>query len=61
VSGSITDGPVEGQLTGPSHHWVETLAGFAELGFDTFVFWPDGDPLAQLERFSAEIVPQLRA
>jgi hypothetical protein len=38
------------------------LTEFAhELGFDTFVFWPDEEPLAQLERFAGAVVPALRA
>jgi hypothetical protein len=40
---------------------LETLRRFAlELGFDTFVFWPEDEPLAQLERFAEEVVPALR-
>ncbi|HXG75935.1 MAG TPA: LLM class flavin-dependent oxidoreductase [Gaiellaceae bacterium] len=62
VKGLIADGPVQGLLHGPPEHWVETLAGFAgELGFDTFLFWPEEDPLAQLARFAAEVAPALRA
>jgi alkanesulfonate monooxygenase SsuD/methylene tetrahydromethanopterin reductase-like flavin-dependent oxidoreductase (luciferase family) len=61
VGGTIADGPTRGLLDGPSGHWVETLTGFAlELGFDTFVFWPQDDPLDQVERFSQEVVPGLR-
>jgi alkanesulfonate monooxygenase SsuD/methylene tetrahydromethanopterin reductase-like flavin-dependent oxidoreductase (luciferase family) len=62
VSGRIVDGPTTGLLDGPVEHWIETLAGFArELGFDTFIFWPADDQLAQLERFVAEVVPGVRA
>ena len=62
VGGTIADGPTDGLLKGPPRHWIETLTGFAvELGFDTFVFWPDEEPLAQLERFAQEVVPALRA
>ncbi len=62
VSGRIVDGPVNGLLDGPPAHWIETLTGFAgELGFDTFIFWPAEEPLAQLERFAQEVVPELRA
>ncbi|MDQ3889233.1 MAG: LLM class flavin-dependent oxidoreductase [Actinomycetota bacterium] len=61
VGGSITDGPTDGLLKGPPEHWIETLKEFAhELGFDTFVVWPDEDPLAQLERLAGEVVPALR-
>jgi alkanesulfonate monooxygenase SsuD/methylene tetrahydromethanopterin reductase-like flavin-dependent oxidoreductase (luciferase family) len=62
VGGTIADGPTAGLLKGPAEHWVETLTGFAsELGFDTFVFWPDEEPLVQLERFAREVVPAIRA
>jgi alkanesulfonate monooxygenase SsuD/methylene tetrahydromethanopterin reductase-like flavin-dependent oxidoreductase (luciferase family) len=61
VSGKIVDGGVEELLVGPPDHWVETLGGFArDLGFDTFVLWPTEDAQEQLERFAAEVVPQLR-
>lgn len=61
VSGTIQDGPVQGLLQGPPEHWVETLAGFArDLGFDSFVFWPSGDQLEQVERFAREVAPALR-
>ena len=61
VNGTIADGPAQGLLNGPPEHWAETLAGSAEeLGFDTFVLWPDEEPLGQLERFAHEVVPALR-
>ncbi len=61
VGGSIVDGPARGLLEGPPEHWTETLSSFAtDLGFDTFIFWPSEEPLAQLERFAAEVVPALR-
>jgi alkanesulfonate monooxygenase SsuD/methylene tetrahydromethanopterin reductase-like flavin-dependent oxidoreductase (luciferase family) len=61
VSGRIADGPTRGLLDGPPEHWVETLTSFAaELGFDTFIFWPAEDPVGQLERFAHEVVPALR-
>ena len=60
ISGTIADGPVRGLVDGPPEHWVETLTGFAaELGFDTFIFWPGDEPEAQLERFAQEVVPAL--
>ena len=61
VGGMIADSPTDELLKGPPEHWTETLTRFAEeLGFDTFVFWPDEEPLVQLERFAQEIVPTLR-
>lgn len=61
LTGTIEDGPVRETLHGPAAHWVDTLTGFArELRFDTFIFWPAADPVAQLERFAAEVVPAVR-
>jgi alkanesulfonate monooxygenase SsuD/methylene tetrahydromethanopterin reductase-like flavin-dependent oxidoreductase (luciferase family) len=61
ISGTIADGPVRGLVDGPPEHWVETLTSFAaELGFDTFIFWPGDEPEAQLERFATEVVAALR-
>jgi alkanesulfonate monooxygenase SsuD/methylene tetrahydromethanopterin reductase-like flavin-dependent oxidoreductase (luciferase family) len=62
VGGTIADGPATGLLEGPPEHWIETLTGFAEeLGFDTFVFWPGEQQLAQVVRFAEEVVPALRS
>jgi hypothetical protein len=61
VGGKITDTPTDELLRGTPEQWIDTLARFAgDLGFDTFVFWPDEEPLEQLERFAGEIVPALR-
>jgi alkanesulfonate monooxygenase SsuD/methylene tetrahydromethanopterin reductase-like flavin-dependent oxidoreductase (luciferase family) len=61
LMGAITNGPVEETLRGPPSHWIEQLTRFVdELGFDTFVFWPAEDPLRQVERFAAEVVPGVR-
>lgn len=46
-------------LAGAAGWWVETIAGFAEDGFDTIVFWPVDTSPNQLERLIAEVVPQL--
>jgi alkanesulfonate monooxygenase SsuD/methylene tetrahydromethanopterin reductase-like flavin-dependent oxidoreductase (luciferase family) len=60
VSGKIVDGDVSDLLIGPPGHWIETLTSFArDLGFDTFLVWPDDEPEAQLERFATEVVPAL--
>jgi alkanesulfonate monooxygenase SsuD/methylene tetrahydromethanopterin reductase-like flavin-dependent oxidoreductase (luciferase family) len=61
LGGTIADGPTRDLLEGPPEHWVETLTEFAiELGFDTFVFWPEDDQLNQVERFAQEVMPRLR-
>lgn len=48
-------------LAGTADWWVETVAGFAADGFDTFVFWPVDPVPDQVERFAADVVSQLRA
>ncbi len=61
VKGTITDGPVRNRLNGPPDHWIETLTGFAlQLGFDSFIFWPEDDVLGQIERFAQEVAPGVR-
>jgi alkanesulfonate monooxygenase SsuD/methylene tetrahydromethanopterin reductase-like flavin-dependent oxidoreductase (luciferase family) len=61
IGGTIADSATRGLLDGPPDHWAETLRGFAqELGFDTFVFWPDDEHEAQLERFAEEVAPAVR-
>jgi alkanesulfonate monooxygenase SsuD/methylene tetrahydromethanopterin reductase-like flavin-dependent oxidoreductase (luciferase family) len=60
VSGRITDGPTEGLLRGPASQWIEELTRLVvEEGMDTFVFWPDGPPEAQLRAF-AELADDVR-
>jgi alkanesulfonate monooxygenase SsuD/methylene tetrahydromethanopterin reductase-like flavin-dependent oxidoreductase (luciferase family) len=46
-------------LAGPAGWWVDTIAGFAEDGFDTIVFWPVDPSPEQVERLIADVVPQL--
>jgi len=54
VSGRITDGEGGGHLVGPAGQWVDQLGDLVLLhGFDTFVFWPEGEPVDQLHRFAA--------
>ena len=61
ISGEITDGRTGELLEGPVEHWVEELARFVlELGFDTLIFWPGEDQIAQLERFAGEVIPGVR-
>jgi alkanesulfonate monooxygenase SsuD/methylene tetrahydromethanopterin reductase-like flavin-dependent oxidoreductase (luciferase family) len=47
-------------LSGPADWWVETLAGFADDGFDTIVFWPVDPSPAQVETLISDVVPHLR-
>ena len=61
LMGTITEDPARGLLQGPVAHWVEALTRFViELCLDTFIFWPEGEPVAQLERFAAAVVPGVR-
>jgi alkanesulfonate monooxygenase SsuD/methylene tetrahydromethanopterin reductase-like flavin-dependent oxidoreductase (luciferase family) len=47
-------------LAGAAEWWVETIAGFAQDGFDTIVFWPVDPSPGQVELLIAEVVPELR-
>lgn len=61
LMGEITTAPASSVLEGPVDHWIEQLTGFAvELGMDTFIFWPNGDHLRQLQVFASEVVPGVR-
>jgi alkanesulfonate monooxygenase SsuD/methylene tetrahydromethanopterin reductase-like flavin-dependent oxidoreductase (luciferase family) len=60
VNGQITDGGRDGLLRGPVDQWVDELTDLAvAYGFDTFVFWGDGED--QLPRFAEEVMPAVRA
>jgi alkanesulfonate monooxygenase SsuD/methylene tetrahydromethanopterin reductase-like flavin-dependent oxidoreductase (luciferase family) len=48
-------------LAGAPGWWVETIAGFAQDGFDTIVFWPVDPSPHQVELLIAEVLPQLRS
>ena len=60
VNGTITDGATNGMLQGPANQWAEELTDLTmTYGFDTFIFWGEGD--GQLQRFAEEVVPAIRA
>jgi alkanesulfonate monooxygenase SsuD/methylene tetrahydromethanopterin reductase-like flavin-dependent oxidoreductase (luciferase family) len=60
VNGQITDGASLGLLRGPVDQWVDELTDLAvEYGFDTFVFWGEGED--QLPRFAEEVAPAVRS
>jgi alkanesulfonate monooxygenase SsuD/methylene tetrahydromethanopterin reductase-like flavin-dependent oxidoreductase (luciferase family) len=46
-------------LAGPVDWWIETLAGFAQDGFDTIVFWPVDPSPGQVELVIGEVLPPL--
>jgi alkanesulfonate monooxygenase SsuD/methylene tetrahydromethanopterin reductase-like flavin-dependent oxidoreductase (luciferase family) len=61
LMGQISTSPGQSLLDGPAAHWIEQLTRFVvELGMDTFMFWPSGDHLRQIEIFAAEVVPGVR-
>lgn len=61
IGGRITDGETDGRLVGPPGQWVEQLGAMVlEHGFDTFIFWPEDDPIDQIRRFSS-LVDEVRA
>ena len=60
VNGVITDGSTNGMLRGPVNQWTDELTNLSvTYGFDTFIFWGEGD--GQLQRFAEEVVPATRA
>lgn len=60
VSGKIGEGG-QGLLEGPVSKWVEELTRLAlEVGMDTFIYWPQEDPVRQVELFASEVVPAVR-
>ena len=60
VNGTVTDGATNGMLQGPVNQWVDELTDLSmTYGFDTFIFWGEGD--GQLQRFAEEVVPAVRS
>lgn len=60
VNGVITDSASNGMLQGPVNQWADELTDLAiTYGFDTFVFWGEGE--GQLQRFAEQVVPAVRA
>ncbi len=58
IVGSIGDRTGGQGLNGPVDVWVETLTQWAtDLGFDTFVFWPEDPSEQQVRLFAEEVVP----
>jgi alkanesulfonate monooxygenase SsuD/methylene tetrahydromethanopterin reductase-like flavin-dependent oxidoreductase (luciferase family) len=61
VMGRIGDGASSGPFTGPAAQWVDELTQLAiQDGMDTFILGLPEPPGDQLERFMAEIIPQVR-
>ena len=46
-------------LIGDADHCAALLGRYAEVGVDSVFIWPTDDPVAQLQRFGAEVVPRL--
>jgi hypothetical protein len=60
VVGSIGNRTGGQGLNGPVELWVETLSEWAtDLGFDTFVFWPEDPSEQQVRLFGEEVVPRV--
>ena len=47
-------------LIGPVDECAAKLAEYAEVGVDIVFVWPIGDPVGQLQRFGAQVIPKLR-
>lgn len=62
VIGAIGPYTGSGGLIGSAELWIDTLTRWAlDFGFDTFIFWPMTDPVAQTGLFAREVVPAVRA
>lgn len=60
IGGTITDRASNGFLDGPRDQWVEEVTDLTRNhGFDTFIFWPEADPLDQIPRF-VEVADRVR-
>jgi len=46
-------------LGGPANWWAETIASFADDGFDTVIFWPVDPSASQIEALISDVLPQL--
>ncbi len=46
-------------LIGDADHCAALLGRYAEVGVDSVFIWPLDDPVVQLRRFAAEVVPRL--
>lgn len=58
----VADGFAGQTYAGSESQWVDMLVRlYRDFGQDTFAFWPtEGDPVAQIERFAARVVPQVK-
>jgi len=53
IGGTITDGATDGTWNGPASQWIDQLTDLSRNhGFDTFIFWPQDDPVDQVHRFN---------
>lgn len=63
VVGQAKVGNLRGEgLGGDVDEWSDRLAGWAtDLGIDSFIFWPEGGSIGQVEAFGQQIAPAVRA
>jgi alkanesulfonate monooxygenase SsuD/methylene tetrahydromethanopterin reductase-like flavin-dependent oxidoreductase (luciferase family) len=63
AAGGQAVGSLRGEgLGGDVAEWVDRLAGWAtDLGIDSFVFWPEGRSVSQVETFGQVVAPAVRA
>ena len=60
IGGAITDGEADGPWAGPAEQWVDQITDLTRNhGFDTYIFWPERDPVNQVHRFT-EVADQVR-
>jgi len=61
MKGGVSDDASTGFLQGPAQQWIDELTTLVvDGGMDTFIFGPAEDPLRQVQRFAAEVVPGVR-
>lgn len=60
VTGAGTPASEEQKFVGPADFWIDRLGALHEMGFDAFIFWPEGDLSEQVHRFASDVAPALR-
>lgn len=67
LPGVVSDRPLHPNPRGtdPIHgspeEWAEIIFGLARnAGFDTFIYWPPGFDVDQVQRFARQVVPLAR-
>ena len=46
-------------LVGTADHCAAILGSYADVGVQTVFIWPVGEPVSQLQRFAAQVLPRV--